>query len=68
MGSLLIIWPGGADKTKLYKIDSRVPFTILPSTQPHFKWALSTPVMLICFSLSYDPAFNWYNPSVSSKG
>ena len=46
LGSLYILRPGGEDKAKEYKIASRVPLTIVPATQSHFKWILSTPVML----------------------
>ena len=55
LGSLYILWPGGDDKAKLNKIGSRIPFTIDPCMQSHFKWLLSIPVMLIGLLLLYDP-------------
>ena len=68
LGSLYILWPGGEDKAKDYKIGSRIPFTIDPCIQSHFKWVLSIPVMLIGLSLLYDPAIKWSHPSISSNG
>ena len=45
--SLYILRPGVELGAKLYKIGSRIPFTIDPCIQSHFKWTLSLPVMLI---------------------
>ena len=51
LGSLYIFSPGGEPRAKLYKMGSRIPFTMLPCIQSHFKRILSTPVMLIGLSL-----------------
>ena len=37
LGSLCILCPGGELRAKLYKIGSRLPFTMLPCIQSHFK-------------------------------
>ena len=58
LGSLYILCPGGDDKANEYKIGSRIPFTMLPCIQSHFKWIFSLPVMFIGLSLLCDPAIN----------
>ena len=49
LGSLYIFCPGGELRAKLYKMGSRIPLTMLPCKQSHFKWNLSIPVILIVF-------------------
>ena len=49
-------------RAKKYKICSRTQLTIDPFLQSHFKWFLSTTVMLMGLSLLYDPGTNRMNP------
>ena len=65
LGCLKILCPRGLTKAKLYKRCSRVALTKLLLIQSLFKWTSSIPVMLIGFSLSYDPDIFWTNPSNS---
>ena len=68
LGSLYILCPGGELKAKEYKIGSRVPLTIDPLIQSHFKWTLSIPVILIGLSLLYFPGISWTKPGISPRG
>ena len=56
---LYILCPGGSSKAKLYKRGSCTPLNKLPLKQSHFKWTLSTPVILMDFKV---PGINWMNP------
>ena len=56
-------WPDGLSMSKLHKIGSLRPLTILPLIQTHFTWILPFPAILLGFLLLYDPRINWTNPS-----
>ena len=68
LGFSYILCPGGLSKVKLYKIRSRIQFTINSEITSHFKWILSVPVLLMGFSLLYDPQLNRMKLLILFKG
>ena len=65
--SFYIFCPGGLSIAKVNKTDSAAAFTKFWLIQSHFKWVLSSLLLILGFSLLYDPDIFWKNASITPK-